>query len=56
MTDAHSHKDDDQEPCEPGLRPYERALHQGRLPAEDATPAPCPADLGLLQPAVDDPA
>ncbi|MBT2416931.1 helix-turn-helix transcriptional regulator [Streptomyces sp. ISL-22] len=52
MTEAHPHPD--KELCEAGLKLYERALHDGRLRAEDAAPAPCLADLGLLQPTAED--
>jgi DNA-binding CsgD family transcriptional regulator/sugar-specific transcriptional regulator TrmB len=40
--------------CPAGTDLYERALRQGRLPAEDAQAAPCLVDLGLLHPALDD--
>lgn len=52
MTEAHPHQD--VELCEAGRRLYERALHDGRLHAEDAAPAPCLVELGLLQPTVED--
>ncbi|MFE7897298.1 helix-turn-helix transcriptional regulator [Streptomyces sp. NPDC057424] len=41
--------------CSAGTDLYERALRQGRLPAEDTRAAPCLVDLGLLHPALDDP-
>ncbi|MER5938327.1 helix-turn-helix transcriptional regulator [Streptomyces sp. NPDC001928] len=52
MTTAHPHTD--RELCEPGLTLYRKALHEGRLHAEDAAPAPCLVDLGLLHATVDD--
>ncbi|MGA5203399.1 helix-turn-helix transcriptional regulator [Streptomyces variegatus] len=42
--------------CSAGTDLYERALRRGPLPAEDAQAAPCLIDLGLLHPALDDPA
>ncbi|MFC4330172.1 helix-turn-helix transcriptional regulator [Streptomyces andamanensis] len=41
--------------CSAGTTLYERALRDGRLPAEAADEAPCLVDFGLLHPAVDDP-
>ncbi|MFH9891460.1 helix-turn-helix transcriptional regulator [Streptomyces luteogriseus] len=54
MSTAHrEHGEDDL--CSPGTALYERALRQGRLPAEEARAAPCLVELGLLHPALDDP-
>ncbi|KOG06983.1 helix-turn-helix transcriptional regulator [Streptomyces viridochromogenes] len=39
--------------CAAGASLYEQALHDGRIPAEDAAPAPCLLQLGLLHPALD---
>ncbi|MFE1749178.1 helix-turn-helix transcriptional regulator [Streptomyces anandii] len=41
--------------CSAGTALYERALRDGRLPAEEAHEAPCLVDFGLLHPAVDEP-
>jgi DNA-binding CsgD family transcriptional regulator/sugar-specific transcriptional regulator TrmB len=40
--------------CEAGLNLYTRALREGRVPAAEADQVPCLADLGLLQPDLDD--
>ncbi|MFF5365626.1 helix-turn-helix transcriptional regulator [Streptomyces sp. NPDC013187] len=42
--------------CSAGTDLYERALREGQLPAAEAHSAPCLVDLGLLLPALDDPA
>ncbi|MEY9993036.1 DNA-binding CsgD family transcriptional regulator [Streptomyces sp. V4I8] len=52
MTEAHPHED--VELCEPGLKLYRQPLMDGRLRAEDAAPAPCLVDLGLLQSSIED--
>ena len=41
--------------CAAGTKLYERALEEGHLAAGDAVEAPCLVDLGLLQPALNDP-
>ncbi|WP_405907450.1 LuxR C-terminal-related transcriptional regulator [Streptomyces sp. NBC_00828] len=45
---AHEHRAD--ELCEAGLNLYARALREGHVPKEDADPAPCLINSGLLQP------
>ncbi|MGW1915562.1 helix-turn-helix transcriptional regulator [Streptomyces sp. NPDC002076] len=40
--------------CAAGASLYERAVREGRVRAEDAVPAPCLVDFGLLHPTVDD--
>ncbi|MFD8235211.1 helix-turn-helix transcriptional regulator [Streptomyces sp. NPDC059696] len=42
--------------CSAGADLYERAVREGTLSAAEADSAPCLVDLGLLQPALDDPA
>ncbi|MDT0394258.1 MULTISPECIES: helix-turn-helix transcriptional regulator [Streptomyces] len=44
-----------EELCATGAALYERALREGGVSAPEAQQVPCTADLGLLQPAVDDP-
>jgi len=52
MTGGHGHRAD--ELCEAGLELYARALNEGRITQEEAYPAPCLIDLGLLQPDIED--
>ncbi len=53
MTGPHPHGTEDL--CEAGLNLYTRALNEGRVNAGDADGAPCPIDLGLSQPAMENP-
>ncbi|MEU5955800.1 LuxR C-terminal-related transcriptional regulator [Streptomyces sp. NPDC047525] len=43
-----------EQPCEPGLAVYSRALREGRIRSEDAARTPCLVDFGLLHPGLDD--
>ncbi|MFF7543815.1 LuxR C-terminal-related transcriptional regulator [Streptomyces canus] len=52
MTGAHTHGTE--ELCEAGLDLYTRALREGRVSSAEGDAAPCPVDLGLLQPDVAD--
>ncbi|MGW3120818.1 helix-turn-helix transcriptional regulator [Streptomyces sp. NPDC001107] len=52
MTGAHVHGVEDL--CAAGTGLYERAVKEGRVRAEDAAPAPCLVDFGLLHPMVED--
>ncbi|MER6421431.1 helix-turn-helix transcriptional regulator [Streptomyces sp. NPDC001137] len=52
MTGAHAHGVE--ELCAAGTRLYERAVKEGRVRAEEAGPAPCLVDFGLLHPTVED--
>ncbi|WP_406475327.1 LuxR C-terminal-related transcriptional regulator [Streptomyces sp. NBC_01615] len=52
MTGGHGHRAD--ELCEAGLEVYTRALDEGRITQQEADPAPCLIDLGLLQPDIED--
>ena len=52
MNEAHGHGVE--ELCASGAMLYERAVREGRIRAEDALPAPCLVDFGLLHPAVED--
>ncbi|MBW8818563.1 MAG: helix-turn-helix transcriptional regulator [Streptomyces sp.] len=52
MTGSHTHGTE--ELCEAGLNLYTRALREGRVRAAEADGAPCPVDLGLLQPDLGD--
>ncbi|MEV8594521.1 helix-turn-helix transcriptional regulator [Streptomyces sp. NPDC052012] len=50
-----SHVEHSDEPlCAPGTELYARALREGHVAADDAREIPCPVDVGLLHPAVDD--
>ncbi|MGW6909277.1 helix-turn-helix transcriptional regulator [Streptomyces sp. NPDC054940] len=40
--------------CQIGARLYEHAVREGRITAEDATPAPCLLTLGLLRPSLEE--
>jgi hypothetical protein len=51
-TGAHGHRAD--ELCESGLDLYARALREGRVTQQEAEPAPCLIDSGLLQPDIED--
>ncbi|MFJ8546927.1 LuxR C-terminal-related transcriptional regulator [Streptomyces sp. NPDC093586] len=53
MTEG-THRHPGEELCEAGLALYARALREGHLPGEEAATAPCPVDIGLLHPAVED--
>jgi DNA-binding CsgD family transcriptional regulator len=48
------HHHETEELCDAGLEIYARALREGHLRADDAAPAPCLIDNGLLHPAVED--
>ena len=52
MRGAHAHGGEDL--CDAGLDLYTRALREGRVSTEKADKAPCPLDLGLLQPDLGD--
>ncbi|MFC7265364.1 helix-turn-helix transcriptional regulator [Streptomyces lutosisoli] len=52
MAGEHGHRAD--ELCEAGLELYALALKEGRITQQEADPAPCLIDLGLLQPDIED--
>ncbi|WP_338896988.1 helix-turn-helix transcriptional regulator [Streptomyces sp. TG1A-60] len=52
---AERHEHGPAELCEAGLSLYERALREGRIPAEDSEHFPCLLDFGLLRPDGEDP-
>ncbi|TGA97304.1 helix-turn-helix transcriptional regulator [Streptomyces sp. MZ04] len=51
MNELHAHGPD--ELCEAGSALYARALSEGRIRSEEAEPAPCLIDFGLLHPDID---